>query len=85
ERDPFHSLDAEGVGEIMAIATERARATRPGLPVGLCGEQAADTRSVAVCEAMAMDYVSCSPYRVPVARLAAAQATILRARGERPE
>ncbi|MEM8597050.1 MAG: putative PEP-binding protein, partial [Pseudomonadota bacterium] len=76
EHDPFHSLDLEGVGELMQIAAERAREARPGISVGLCGEQGADGQSVAFCEAAGFDYVSCSPYRVPVARLAAAQARI---------
>ncbi|MEM6486917.1 MAG: pyruvate, phosphate dikinase [Pseudomonadota bacterium] len=75
--DPFHSLDYDGVGEMMQIATARARGARPGISVGLCGEQGADARSVAFCEAAGFDYVSCSPYRVPIARLAAAQAAIL--------
>jgi len=78
--DPFHTLDLEGVGEVMRIATERARSHRPGISIGLCGEHGGDPDSVAFCEASGFDYVSCSPYRVPIARLAAAQATIRAAR-----
>ncbi|MDT8345899.1 MAG: pyruvate, phosphate dikinase, partial [Thermohalobaculum sp.] len=83
--DPFHSLDLEGVGEMMKIAAERARAHAPGISVGLCGEHGADPASVDFCERAGFDYVSCSPYRVPIARLAAAQAAIRarRAAGER--
>jgi len=75
--DPFHTLDLEGVGEIMRIATERARSHRPDISIGLCGEHGADPMSVRFCEESGFDYVSCSPFRVPIARLAAAQATIL--------
>jgi len=75
-QDPFHTLDIEGVGEMMRLATERARARHPGLSIGLCGEHGGDPRSVAFCEESGFDYVSCSPFRVPVARLAAAQASI---------
>jgi len=77
--DPFHRIDEEGVGEIISIATERARAVKPDISIGLCGEHGADPHSVDFCERAGFDYVSCSPYRVPIARLAAAQAT-LRAR-----
>ncbi|MEL6264207.1 MAG: pyruvate, phosphate dikinase [Pseudomonadota bacterium] len=80
--DPFHSLDFEGVGELMQIGAERARAVKPDISIGLCGEQGADARSVAFCERAGFDYVSCSPFRVPVARLAAAQAAIRAGRGE---
>ncbi|MEM7526594.1 MAG: pyruvate, phosphate dikinase [Pseudomonadota bacterium] len=76
EHDPFHSLDLDGVGELMRLACERARAVKPGISIGLCGEQGADAASVAFCEQAGFDYVSCSPYRVPVARFAAAQAAI---------
>ncbi len=69
-------LDTEGVGELIKIAVERGRATRPGLKIGLCGEQGGEPQSVAFCHAVGLDYVSCSPYRVPIARLAAAQAAI---------
>jgi pyruvate,orthophosphate dikinase len=78
--DPFHSLDLEGVGEMMAIAAERARAREADISVGLCGEHGADPASVEFCERAGFDYVSCSPFRVPIARLAAAQATIRLAR-----
>jgi pyruvate,orthophosphate dikinase len=76
--DPFHSLDPDGVGEMVEIATWRARAAKPALSIGLCGEHGADPASVDFCEATGLDYVSCSPYRVPIARLAAAQAAIRR-------
>lgn len=74
--DPFHSLDVDGVGEIMRIAIERARARSPNISLGLCGEHGGDPASVDFCEQIALDYVSCSPFRLPVARLAAAQASI---------
>jgi len=74
--DPFHSLDVEGVGEIMAMAIERARAEAPSISLGLCGEHGGDPASVDFCERAGLDYVSCSPFRVPVARLSAAQAAI---------
>jgi pyruvate, orthophosphate dikinase len=76
EVDPFVSLDREGVGELVAIGTERGRAVRPDLKVGICGEHGGDPASIAFCHATQLDYVSCSPFRVPVARLAAAQAAI---------
>jgi pyruvate,orthophosphate dikinase len=78
--DPFHSLDVEGVGELILMATERARASRSDLPLGLCGEHGGDPASIRFCEAAGFDYVSCSPFRVPIARLACAQATILQRR-----
>ena len=74
--DPFHSLDVDGVGEIMRIAIERARGRTADISLGLCGEHGGDPASVDFCERVALDYVSCSPFRLPVARLAAAQATI---------
>ncbi len=80
--DPFHTLDLEGVGEIMRTAIERARARKPDISIGICGEHGGDPRSIEFCERAGFDYVSCSPFRVPVARLAAAQAAI-RARAER--
>jgi pyruvate,orthophosphate dikinase len=76
EEDPFVSLDREGVGELMTIAAERGRATRPGLKLGICGEHGGDPASVEFCEEIGLDYVSCSPFRVPIARLAAAQAAL---------
>jgi pyruvate,orthophosphate dikinase len=75
--DPFHSLDLEGVGELMLIAARRGRARNPGLVLGLCGEHGGDPSSVRFCKLAGFDYVSCSPFRVPIARLAAAQATLL--------
>jgi pyruvate,orthophosphate dikinase len=76
ERDPFVSLDAEGVGELVRIAVERGRRTRPGLKLGICGEHGGDPDSIRFCHSAELDYVSCSPFRVPVARLAAAQAAL---------
>ncbi len=75
--DPFHSLDLEGVGELLMIASERGRRGRPGVPLGLCGEHGGDPASVRFCELAGFDYISCSPFRTPIARLAAAQAHIL--------
>nr|WP_294810731.1 pyruvate, phosphate dikinase [uncultured Sphingomonas sp.] len=75
-RDPFVSLDVEGVGELISIAAERGRATRPDIKLGICGEHGGDPASIAFCEATKLDYVSASPYRVPIARLAAAQAAL---------
>ena len=74
--DPFVSLDTEGVGELVAIAAARGRKARPGLKLGICGEHGGDPRSIDFWEATGLDYVSCSPFRVPVARLAAARAAI---------
>ena len=74
--DPFVSIDQEGVGELMRIGVERGRATRRGLKIGICGEHGGDPASVAFCHEIGLDYVSCSPFRVPIARLAAAQAAI---------
>ncbi|MDF1793690.1 MAG: pyruvate, phosphate dikinase [Thalassobaculaceae bacterium] len=74
--DPFVSLDREGVGELVKIATERGRSARPDIKLGICGEHGGDPSSIAFCEEVGLDYVSCSPFRVPIARLAAAQATI---------
>jgi pyruvate,orthophosphate dikinase len=75
-KDPFVSLDIEGVGEMVRMAAERGRKTKPGLKLGICGEHGGDPASIAFCEEIGLDYVSCSPYRVPVARLAAAQAAL---------
>jgi pyruvate,orthophosphate dikinase len=69
-------LDREGVGQLVRLATERGRATRPELKVGICGEHGGDPASIAFCHEVGLNYVSCSPFRVPVARLAAAQAAI---------
>ena len=74
DHDPFVTLDVAGVGELVRIAAERGRATRPGLKLGICGEHGGDPASIRFCHAVGLDYVSCSPYRVPIARLAAAQA-----------
>jgi len=75
-RDPFVSLDIEGVGQLIEIAAERGRAARPDIKLGICGEHGGDPASIAFCEKTGLDYVSASPYRVPIARLAAAQATL---------
>ncbi len=76
EHDPFVTMDTEGVGELVAIACERGRKTRPAIKLGICGEHGGDPRSIAFCDEVGLDYVSCSPFRVPVARLAAAQSTL---------
>jgi pyruvate, orthophosphate dikinase len=75
-RDPFVSLDVEGVGQLVTLAAERGRATRPDIKLGICGEHGGDPSSIAFCESIGLDYVSASPYRVPIARLAAAQAAV---------
>ncbi len=75
-RDPFNSLDQEGVGELIKIAIEKGRGTRKDLKVGICGEHGGDPASVEFCHRVGLNYVSCSPYRVPIARLAAAQAVV---------
>jgi pyruvate, orthophosphate dikinase len=74
--DPFISLDREGVGELVRIGTERGRSVRPDLKIGICGEHGGDPASIAFCAETGLDYVSCSPFRVPIARLAAAQAAL---------
>jgi pyruvate,orthophosphate dikinase len=74
--DPFVSLDVEGVGELIALAAGRGRETRPNIKLGICGEHGGDPASIAFCEGVGLDYVSASPYRVPIARLAAAQAAL---------
>jgi pyruvate,orthophosphate dikinase len=76
ERDPFVTLDQEGVGDLIRIAAERGRAVRPDVKLGICGEHGGDPASIAFCEKIGLDYVSCSPFRVPIARLAAAQAAV---------
>jgi pyruvate,orthophosphate dikinase len=75
-KDPFVSLDIEGVGAMIALAAERGRKTKNALKMGICGEHGGDPTSISFCESIGLDYVSCSPYRVPVARLAAAQAAL---------
>jgi len=74
--DPFVTLDTEGVGELVKIAAERGRSTRPNIKLGICGEHGGDPASIAFCAQVGLDYVSCSPFRVPIARLAAAQAAL---------
>jgi pyruvate,orthophosphate dikinase len=81
-RDPFVSLDIEGVGELVRIAAERGRMTRKTLKLGICGEHGGDPDSIRFCHDSGLDYVSCSPFRVPVARLAAAQAALKKSRGD---
>jgi pyruvate,orthophosphate dikinase len=76
ERDPFETIDQDGVGDLMEIAVERGRRARPDLKLGICGEHGGEAKSVAFCHRLGLDYVSCSPYRVPLARLAAAQAAL---------
>lgn len=76
EADPFATLDTDGVGELVRIGVERGRAARPGLKLGICGEHGGDPASIRFCAEVGLDYVSCSPYRVPIARLAAAQAAL---------
>ncbi len=76
ERNPFEVLDADGVGDLMRIGVERGRAAKPELKLGICGEHGGERRSIAFCHSLGLDYVSCSPYRVPLARLAAAQAAL---------
>ncbi len=76
QRNPFEVLDVDGVGELMRIAVERGRGAKPDLKLGICGEHGGEPRSVAFCHEIGLDYVSCSPYRVPLARLAAAQAAL---------
>jgi pyruvate,orthophosphate dikinase len=82
EHDPFVTIDVEGVGELVKFGTERGRAVRPDLKVGICGEHGGDPASIAFCEDIGLDYVSCSPYRVPIARLAAAQAALASKSGQ---
>ncbi len=79
--DPFQSIDEKGVGELLKISIERGRSTRKDLEVGICGEHGGEPRSIALCHRLGMDYVSCSPFRVPIARLAAAQAAIKYSKG----
>jgi pyruvate,orthophosphate dikinase len=76
QRNPFEVVDPDGVGELVRLGTERGRATRPDLKVGVCGEHGGDPESILTFAAAGLDYVSCSPFRVPIARLAAAQAVL---------
>jgi len=78
-KDPFVSIDEDGVGELVALAAERGRSVKPELKLGICGEHGGDPASILFCEGLGLDYVSCSPYRVPIARLAAAQAALKKA------
>jgi pyruvate,orthophosphate dikinase len=80
DQDPFISLDIEGVGELVRMAAEKGRATRPDIKLGICGEHGGDPSSISFCEEVGLDYVSCSPFRVPIARLAAAQASARKAK-----
>ncbi|MBI5014604.1 MAG: pyruvate, phosphate dikinase, partial [Deltaproteobacteria bacterium] len=75
-KDPFESIDRGGVGQLVAMGVEKGRAARPGLKVGVCGEHGGDPDSIHFFHAVGLDYVSCSPFRVPIARLAAAQAAV---------
>ena len=77
ESDPFAKLDQTGVGQLVEMAAKKGRATKPSLKLGICGEHGGDPSSVEFCHKVGLNYVSCSPYRVPIARLAAAQAAIL--------
>jgi pyruvate,orthophosphate dikinase len=83
EKDPFATLDLEGPGRLMQWAVDEGRRTRPGLKVGICGEHGGDPATVGYCHRLALDYVSCSPFRLPVARLAAAQASLRERAGAR--
>jgi pyruvate,orthophosphate dikinase len=76
--NPFASIDEAGVGKLMQWAVQEGRATRPDLEVGICGEHGGDPQSIDLCHRLGLDYVSCSPFRVPIARLAAAQSAISR-------
>ena len=75
-RNPFETIDVDGVGDLMRIAVERGRGVKEDLKIGICGEHGGEARSIAFCHELGLDYVSCSPYRVPLARLAAAQAAL---------
>jgi pyruvate,orthophosphate dikinase len=74
--DPFSTIDFDGVGQLVQMGTERGRKTRPDLKVGICGEHGGDPDSVEFCHRVGLDYVSCSPFRLPIARLAAARAAL---------
>jgi pyruvate, orthophosphate dikinase len=76
KRNPFATIDQDGVGQLMQIAIEKGRKTRPKIKLGICGEHGGDPDSVKFCHRLGLDYVSCSPFRVPIARLAAAQAAL---------
>ena len=74
--DPFQTIDQDGVGQLMEIGVRKGRSTRKNMKVGICGEHGGETRSIEFCDKIGLDYVSCSPFRVPIARLAAARAAI---------
>jgi len=76
KRNPFATIDQDGVGQLMQIAIDKGRKTRPKIKLGICGEHGGDPDSVKFCHRLGLDYVSCSPFRVPIARLAAAQAAL---------
>ena len=76
ESDPFAKVDQEGVGQLVEMAVQKGRSTRPNIHLGICGEHGGEPSSIEFCDRIGLDYVSCSPYRVPIARLAAAQAVI---------
>jgi pyruvate,orthophosphate dikinase len=82
--DPFQMLDREGVGQLVRIGSERGRAAKPDLKIGICGEHGGDPSSIAFCHEIKLDYVSCSPFRLPVARLAAAQAALAQTTQDKP-
>jgi pyruvate,orthophosphate dikinase len=82
-KDPFVSIDPDGVGALVRIAAEKGRQAKPDIKLGICGEHGGDPASISFCESVGLDYVSCSPYRVPVARLAAAQAALSGGGGDR--
>jgi pyruvate,orthophosphate dikinase len=75
-RDPFQSIDVGGVGQLVEMSVAKGRKARPGLKCGICGEHGGDPASIVFCHQVGLDYVSCSPFRVPIARLAAAQAAL---------
>ena len=76
EEDPFQSIDQVGVGQLVKMAVEKGKATRPNIKLGICGEHGGDPKSIEFCHNIGLQYVSCSPFRVPIARLAAAQAAV---------
>ena len=76
EKDPFQTLDQDGVGQLVQMAVEKGRATRPDIKLGICGEHGGDPESINFCHKVGLNYVSCSPFRVPIARLAAAHAAL---------
>ena len=83
KKDPFQELDTEGVGSLMRIAIERGRKAKKRLTIGICGEHGGDPASVRFCHSLGLDYVSCSPFRLPIARLAAAQAALEKRKSKR--